>query len=42
MIKRYIFTRILGEMFEQNIKPNTPAAREFFEARTKTMKKTNP
>ena len=41
-MKRYIFTRLLGDMFEQNIKPNTPAAREYFEARTKTMKKTNP
>jgi hypothetical protein len=41
-MKRFIFTRLLGDMFEQNIKPNTPAAREYFEARTKTMKKTNP
>jgi|TARA_R110001606_G_scaffold213624_1_gene361478 hypothetical protein len=42
MKKRFIFSRILGDMLEQDIKPGSPAATEFFEARAKTMKKTNP
>jgi len=39
MKKRFIFSRILGDMLEQDIKPGSPAATEFFEARAKTMKK---
>ena len=41
-MKRYIFTRLLGDMFEQNIKPNTPAAREYFEAKNKDNEENKP